>query len=69
MDKLQPPQTFSFDGNVSHSQKPWLKHFDFYLAVTQKDVKGDKIKTSIFLTCIGQKGREMYETFIFKPGG
>ena len=59
MDKLEPPQAFSFDSNVSHSWKLWLKHFDFYLAATEKDTKGDKIKTSIFLTCIVQKGREM----------
>ena len=63
MDKLEPPQAFSFDGNVSHSWKRWLKHFDFYLAATEKDAKGDKIKTSSFLTRICQKGREIYEAF------
>ena len=66
MDKLEPPQAFSFDGNVSHSWKLWLKHFDFYLAKTEKDTKGEKIKTSIFLTYIGQKRREIYETFTFE---
>ena len=59
MDKLETPQAFSFDGNVSQSWKLWLKHFDFYLAATEKDTKGDKVKTSIFLTCIGQKGRKI----------
>ena len=53
MGNLEPPQAFSFGDNVSHS---W-KHYDFYLAATEKDTKGDKIKTSIFLKCIGQKGR------------
>ena len=38
------------------------------MAATEKDIKGDKIKTSIFLTGIGQKGREKYETFTFEPG-
>ena len=38
------------------------------MAATEKDTKGDKIKTSIFLTCIGWKGREIYETFTFEPG-
>ena len=57
MDKLEPPQAFSFESSVSHSWKLWLKHFDFYLAATEKDTKGDKVKTSIFLTCIGQKER------------
>ena len=52
MDKLEPAQAFPFDSNVPHSWKPCLKHFDFYLAATEKDTKGDKIKTSIFLTYI-----------------
>ena len=63
MDKLEP---FSFDGNVSHSWKFWLNHFDFYLDATEKDTKGDKIKTSIFLTSIRQERREIYENF--EPG-
>ena len=68
MDKLEPPQAFSFDRNVSHSWKLWLKHFDFYLAATEKDTKGDKRKNFIFLTFTGQEGRKIYQTFTFKPG-
>ena len=34
----------------------------------EKDTKGDKIKTFIFLTCIGQKGRETDGTSTFEPG-
>ena len=45
-----------------------LIHFDFYLAATEKDTKDDEIKTSISLTCIGQKGRDIYETFTFERG-
>ena len=55
MDKLEPPQAFSFDGNVSHSWKLWLKHFDFYLAATEKDTNGDKIKTSFFSYALVKK--------------
>ena len=46
MDKLELSQAFSFNSNVSHSWK---------LAQTEKDTKSDKIKTSMFLTCIDQK--------------
>ena len=60
MDQLEPPQASSFDGN--HTQTL------FYLPATEKDIKGDKIQTSIFLTCIVQKEREIYETFTFEPG-
>ena len=67
MDKLEPPQAFSFDSNVSHSWKLWLKHFDFYLAATEKDTKGDKVKTSIFHTFLSKRKRNI-ETFTFEPG-
>ena len=55
MDQLEPPKAFLFNGNVPPGRKIWLKHFDFHLAEAEKDNKGNKIKTSIFLTCIGQK--------------
>ena len=41
---------------------------DSYLAATKKDTMGDKLQTSIFLTFIGRKGREIYETFTFESG-
>ena len=59
MDKLELPQSFSFDGNVSQGWKLWLKHFEFYLTVTEMDGKNDKVKTSVLLTCVGQKDREI----------
>ena len=60
--KLEPPQHFLFEGSVSHTWKLWLKQFRFYLNVTEKDNKDDKIKAPVLLTCTGQKGREIYET-------
>ena len=39
--------------------------FEFYLIATEKDGKNGKDKTSVLLTCSGQKGRENYETFNF----
>ena len=69
MDKLEPPQSFLFDGNISHGWKTWSKHFDFFLTATESDEKSDKVKTSILLSCIGPKGREIYETFQFATEG
>ena len=43
------------------------KHFNnFFLTATESYFKSDKVKTSILLTCIGSKGREIYETFLKK---
>lgn len=58
MDKLEPPQGFSFDGNVSDSWRLYRKYF-VLLHAADKDIKGNKTKTSILLKRIGQKGREM----------
>ncbi len=69
MNKLEPRSTFSFDGNVSHGWKKWSKHFDFFLTATESDGKPDKVKTSILLSCIGPKGRDIYETFQFSTEG
>ena len=66
MDKLRPPPPFSFEGNVSQGWKTWQKHFQFFLTATESDGKSDKIKTSILLTCIGSRGRDIYETFTFE---
>ena len=65
MDQLKPPNPLNFDENISNSWKTWKKHFDFYLVATEADAKADKVKTSILLTCIGEKGRQVYDTFDF----
>ena len=43
----------------------WKSGFEFYMWATESDQKSDKIKASILLTCIGECGREIYETFDF----
>ena len=69
MDKLEHPSSFSFEGNVSQGWKLWLKYFEFYLNATEKDGKNDKVKTSVLLTCIGQKRRQIPKTFNFDNPG
>ena len=60
MDRLEPPKSFSFEGNISQGWKLWLKHFEFYLTATEKEGKNDRVQTSVLLTCVRQKGREIY---------
>ena len=55
-----------FEGNnIPAVWKKWKKHFAFYLVATEKQGKSDLIKTSILMSCIGEKGREIYDTFEF----
>ena len=55
MDKLKPPKSFSFVGNVYEVWKLWLKYFDCYLTVTENDEKHGQVKTSVLLTFIRQR--------------
>ena len=36
-----------------------------YITATEKTKKSDEVKSSILLTCIGPRGREVYNTFVF----
>ena len=66
MEVIQPPKAINFDSdNLSTEWKKWENHLKFYLTATEKDEKSDAIKTSILMACIGEKGREIYETFQF----
>ena len=65
MDKLEPHQHFLLKGNVSNTRKLCHKHFCFYCTVMEKNNKDVQIKTSMPLTCIGQKGRAIYAIFSF----
>jgi len=65
MDQLKPPKPLNFDENISGAWKTWKKHFDYYITATEADTKSEKVKTSILLTCIGEKGRQVYDTFDF----
>ena len=59
--KFSPPSELCFDtdGNLSAAWKRWKEHFNFYLTATDSEDKTDKIKTSMLLTLIGEKGREL----------
>ncbi len=36
------------------------------MCATESDQKSDNVKSSILSTCIGERGREIYETFDFE---
>ena len=70
MEGLVPPKPMKMeDGytNVAETWKEWKQELQFYIDATEKTDKSDKIKTSLLLTCIGAKGRELYNTFTFTP--
>ena len=66
MERLRPPSSFNFDDdNLPRAWKAWRKHFEFFLVATETDTKSEKVKTAMLLSCIGDQGREIYDTFTF----
>ena len=59
------PAPLVSQGNLAEQWKKWKQELNFYLIATEKNDKSDAIKSSILLTCIGKKGREVYNTFTF----
>ena len=69
MERLKPPSELSFEGSVSKNWKVWKKTFQFFLDATEINEKSNKVKTSTLLTCIGPKGREIYDSFSYAADG
>ena len=44
------------------------KQFQIFIEATESNSKSDRVKVSMFLNLIGQKGVELYETFTFADG-
>ena len=66
MDKWDPSSCLNFDGNLAEQWKIWRQELELYHTATESDTKSDKSKTSILLTCIGKRGREIHITFTWE---
>ena len=52
--------------NLGQDLETWKNQFQLFLQDTESDKKTEKVKTSILLTCIRDKGRSIYSTFNFE---
>ena len=66
MDRLTPPDAMQFSGNFNKNWTKWKQELEFYILATESEEKPERVKSSIPLTCIGSKGREIYDTFNFE---
>ena len=66
MEDFRSPPSMSFDGTVLENWRKCHQQLTLYLSATEKDAKSDKMKSSILLHCIGEKGRAIYNCFTFK---
>ena len=57
-----------WDGNLQENWRKFNQAFKFYLTSIGYDSKGAKVKTSLLLTCMGERGHEVYNTFKLEVG-
>ena len=60
MNRFNPPEPLPFEGNIADQWRKWKQEPTLYITAAEKDEKSDQIKSSILLTCIGRKRREIY---------
>ena len=65
MGKFNPPRELNFSRNISEHWKLWKHELMLYITAIEKTKKSDEVKSSILLTCIEPRGREVYNMFVF----
>ena len=65
MNKFRPQEPLVFEGILSEQWDHWRLQLELYLMATESAEKAQAIQTTIFLTCIGKQGLEIYNTFTF----
>jgi len=68
MDMLLRAPEMKWEGNLSENWRRFRQAFDLFVTASGHDAKGPKLKTSMLLTCLGEKGIEVYNTFTVDTG-
>ena len=69
MDRLIPPKPLLFEGNILENWNKWKQNFGFYLIATEYEGKSEQVRAALFLHCIGDEGRRIYNTLPFDAEG
>ena len=65
MDRLTPLKLLIVEGNLVENWKRWKQNFTLYLTPSKYTRKPNQVKSSLLLHCIGEKGRKIYNNFMF----
>ena len=63
MDKIQPPSTLSFAGNVAENWRRWKERFELYLTASGINAKDQKIQSATLLHVASEEALQIYNTF------
>ena len=67
---FKPPDYLDYESvqELPKCWENWKKQFQIFMEATESNSKSDRVKVSMFLNLIGQKGVELYETFTVGEG-
>ena len=66
MDRFTPPDAMHFSENINKNWTKWKQELEFYILAIESEEKPERHKSIILSTCIGSKGREIYNTYNFE---
>ena len=66
MDKLNPPETLNFDGNIAENWRRWKQRFGIFSLASGLSEKDPKIQAATFLHVAGTDALEIFNTFTWE---
>ena len=69
MDKLNPPEQLSFEGNVAENWRKWKQRFELFSAASGLSDKDEKVQSATLLHVAGPDALEIYNTFSWDTEG
>ena len=69
MDKLNPPEPLSLQGNLAENWRKWKQRFELFSAASELSKKDQKVQAATLLHVAGHEALEIYNTFSWDNEG
>jgi hypothetical protein len=67
---FRAPEPFSFSlAKLAVEWKLWRRQFEYYILVTRKDEKEEKILVGVLITLLGAEALKIFDTLVFATTG
>lgn len=63
---LTPPSEFQLTGNIPENWTKWKQRLELYISAIGLDKVNEDRKISILLTCLGENGIDIFNSFVWK---
>ena len=63
--QIETSNSLSLEENLLQNRKTSKESFTLFMTAAEYNGKNDKVKINLLLHCIGEKAKEVYNTFVF----